>query len=308
MRFSLSWRIVRPRAFVLALTILALALAALCGPGAFAVSKIVRLTVTDDAIDLASAVEYFAGAGDKLQVATAPGPDGIVRRIEVGALQAGTNPYWAVFSLVNDTDEQLTRLLVAPHYRFVGSGVVWPDLGSARIATITASQGNPPEREDVAEADAFLLTIDPGTTVTYVAELRTPRLPQVYLWEPDAYKANLGSLTLFRGIVIGIAGLLALFMTIVFVVRGVLVFPAAAALAWAVFVYVCIDFGFWREDFRLRRRHRTHLAGGRRSLDRRDADRVPFHLPELEPVACALPAHRPRLDAGDGDCGRAVGL
>ena len=79
-----------------------------------------------------------------------------------------------VFALTNDTDEQLTRLLVVPHFRFVGSGVVWPDLGSTRIATITASQGNPPEREDVAEADAFRLTIDPGTTVTYVAELRTP--------------------------------------------------------------------------------------------------------------------------------------
>ena len=164
-------------------------------------------------------------------------------------MQAGVKPNWMVFALTNDSDEQLTRLLVVPHYRFVGSGVVWPDLGSTRIVTITASQGDPPEREDVAEADAFRLTIDPGTTVTYVAELRTPKLPQVYLWEPDAYKANVASLTLYRGIVIGIAGLLALFMTIVFVVRGVLVFPAAAALAWAVFAYVCIDFGFWRKIF-----------------------------------------------------------
>ena len=234
-----------PMSAILALLLLAL----FTIPAAHAVSKIVRISPTDDAIDLASAVEYFAGAGDKLQVATAPGPDGIVRRIEVGALQAGANPHWAVFALTKDSDEQLTRLLVAPHYRFVGSGVVWPDLGSNRIATITASQGNPPERQDVAEADAFQLTIDPGTTVTYVAELRTPSLPQVYLWEPDAYKANLASLTLYRGIVIGIAGLLALFMTIVFVVRGVLVFPAAAALAWAVFAYVCIDFGFWQKIF-----------------------------------------------------------
>jgi len=226
-----------------------LAICLLAISSAQAVSKIVRLSATDDAIDLASAVEYFANAGDKLQVAIAPGPDGIVRRIEVGALQAGTSPHWAVFALTNDSDEQLTRLLVAPHYRLVGSGVLWPDLGAARVATITASQGNPPEREDIAEADAFRLVIDPGTTVTYVAELRTATLPQIYLWEPDAYKGNLASLTLYRGIVIGIAGLLALFMTIVFVVRGVLVFPAAAALAWSVFAYVCIDFGFWRKIF-----------------------------------------------------------
>ena len=36
-----------------------------------------------------------------------------------------------------------------------------------------------------------------------------------------------------------------------FVVRGAMIFPAAAALAWAVFVYVCIDFGFWRKMFGL---------------------------------------------------------
>ena len=215
---------------------------------AFAVQS-VRVPVDADAIDLSSAVEHFGAQGDRIQVSTAPGADGIVRRIEVSALEAGARPSWIVFALTNDSDEQLTRLVVAPHFRFVGSGVVWPDLGSSRITAITASQGNPPEREDQVEADVFRLTLDPGTTVTYVAELRTPSLPQIYLWEPDAFKDKGASLTLYQGILIGIAGLLALFLTIVFVVRGALVFPAAAALAWAVFAYVCIDFGFWRKIF-----------------------------------------------------------
>ena len=87
--------------------------------------------------------------------------------------------------------------------------------------------------------------------MTYVAELRTPSLPQLYMWEPDAFKDKSASLTLYQGILIGIAGLLALFLTIVFVVRGAMIFPAAAALAWAVFAYVCIDFGFWRKMFGL---------------------------------------------------------
>jgi len=209
----------------------------------------VRVPVDADAIDLSSAVEHFGAQGDRIQVSTAPGADGIVRRIEVSALEAGAEPAWIVFALTNDSDEQLTRLIVAPHFRFVGSGVVWPDLGSSRITTITASQGSPPERQDQVDADVFALTLDPGTTVTYVAELRTPSLPQIYLWEPDAYKDKGASLTLYQGILIGVAGLLALFLTIVFVVQGALVFPAAAALAWAVFAYVCIDFGFWRKIF-----------------------------------------------------------
>ncbi|HEY1942001.1 MAG TPA: EAL domain-containing protein [Roseiarcus sp.] len=215
---------------------------------AFAVQS-VRVPVDADAIDLSSAVEHYGAQGDRIQVSTAPGADGIVRRIEVSALEAGAQPAWIVFALTNDSDEQLTRLVVAPHFRFVGSGVVWPDLGSSRITTITASQGSPPEREDELDADVFRVTLDPGATVTYVAELRTPSLPQIYLWEPDAYKDKGASLTLYQGILIGIAGLLALFLTIVFVVRGALVFPAAAALAWAVFAYVCIDFGFWRKIF-----------------------------------------------------------
>ena len=44
---------------------------------------------------------------------------------------------------------------------------------------------------------------------------------------------------------IGISGLLALVLTILFVVKGSIMFPAAAALAWAVLVYIGVDFGFW---------------------------------------------------------------
>jgi diguanylate cyclase (GGDEF)-like protein/PAS domain S-box-containing protein len=140
-------------------------------------------------------------------------------------------------------------LLVASHFRLVGSGVIWPDLGASRISAITASQGFPPERDESADADVYRLTLDPGTTVTYIAELRTPNLPQLYLWVPDAYKDKVTSLALYKGIIIGVAGLLALFLTIVFVVKGAVIFPAAAALAWAVLAYVCIDFGFWSKIF-----------------------------------------------------------
>ncbi len=209
----------------------------------------VRIPLDATAIDLTKAVERYGAQGDRLLVSTAPGSDGIVRRIEVRALEPGSHPNWIVFALTNDTDEQLERLVVAPHFRLVGSGVIWPDLGASRISAITASQSFPPERIESADADVFRLTIDPGTTVTYVAELRSAGLPQLYLWQPDAYKDKLTSLSLYKGIVIGVAGLLALFLTIVFVVKGAVIFPAAAALAWAVLAYVCIDFGFWDKIF-----------------------------------------------------------
>jgi diguanylate cyclase (GGDEF)-like protein/PAS domain S-box-containing protein len=201
------------------------------------------------AIDLTDAVDFQHTEGDRIQVSTAPGADGIIRRIEVRARAGGNN--WAVFALANNGDEQIDRLVVAAHYRMVGSGLLWPDLGLSRIVYITPSSGDPPERQDNAGADVFRITLDPGTVITFVAELRTDNLPQLYLWEPDAYKDKLNSLTLYQGIVIGIAGLLALFLTILFVVKGSVMFPAAAALGWAVLIYIGIDFGFWPKVFDL---------------------------------------------------------
>src|SRR6185369_2955702 len=99
-------------------------------------------------------------------------------------------------------------------------------------------------RQPSPDSDVFRVTLNPGSVVTFVAELKAAKLPQVYLWEPNAYKDSVNSYTLFRGIVIGIAGLLALFLTILFVVKGTSMFPATAAPAWAVLAYICIDFGF----------------------------------------------------------------
>ena len=197
------------------------------------------------AIDLTGVLEYQHSDNDRVQVSTVPGADGIVRRIEVRAREGGQN--WAVFALANNTDDQLDRLIVAPHYRIVSSGLFWPDLGLSRIATITPSTGDRPERQESATADIFRITLDPGAVVTFVAELRTEKLPQLYLWEPEAYKDKVNSFTLYQGIVIGISGLLALVLTILFVVKGSVMFPAAAALAWAVLVYIGIDFGFWNK-------------------------------------------------------------
>jgi diguanylate cyclase (GGDEF)-like protein/PAS domain S-box-containing protein len=199
------------------------------------------------AIDLTEVLERHRTEGERVQVATAPGPDGIVRRMEVRAREGSNN--WAVFALANSGDEQIDRLIVVPHYRMVGSGLLWPDLGLSRIVHITSTGDERPERQENATADVYRITLNPGTVTTLVAELRTDRVPQVYLWEPDAYKDKINSFTLYYGIVIGIAGLLALFLTILFVVKGSVMFPAAAALAWAVLVYIGIDFGFWGKVF-----------------------------------------------------------
>ncbi|MET0443575.1 MAG: 7TM diverse intracellular signaling domain-containing protein, partial [Pseudorhodoplanes sp.] len=220
---------------------------ALVGAGSAGAVDAINVRADAPAIDLTAAAERPRTDGDRVQVSVAPGPDGIQRRIEVRAREAGN--HWAVFALANTGDEQIDRLIVVPHYRMVGSRIFWPDLGLSRVVTVTPSAGERPERQDSATADIFRVTLDPGSVVTYVLELRSDNLPQLYLWEPDAYKDKINSFTLYYGIVIGISGLLALFLTILFVVKGSVMFPAAAALGWAVLVYIGIDFGFWGKVF-----------------------------------------------------------
>jgi PAS domain-containing protein len=216
---------------------------ALCGiVPAFAFQVI---TVPEDvnAINLTNVIEIAHGNNGRVQLSTAADSSGIIRRIEVLATTQGTNPDWALFALKNDSDAQIERLLVAPFFRLPGSGVFRPDLGNDRIKILTPSQGLRPSRLIDSEADVFDITLDPGATVTFVAELSSKALPELYMWKPDAYRDYVNSFTLFRGVVLGISSLGAVFLSIMFAVKGRGIFPATAAFAWAVLIYLLIDFG-----------------------------------------------------------------
>lgn len=206
---------------------------------------VISIGESDVALNLKDVVTIYRTASPAFELSTAPSSDGIVNRIEVEATAPDKISNWVVFALANTSDRQIDRVVVAPWFRLSGSGVLRPDLGSERIIAITPSEGFALDREIADGADIFRMTLDPGSVVTFIAELASEDLPQLYLWEPQTYKDNINAYTLFRGIVIGIAGLLALFMTVVFVVRGTSLFPATAALAWVVLLYITIDFGFF---------------------------------------------------------------
>lgn len=203
----------------------------------------VTIPIDAEAVNLAASVTYLPGPADRVAVPTAPGPDGIVRRIEVRSVD-GKPAHWAVIALSNTSDQQIDRLLTVPFYNPAMTGLLWPDLGERHITAITPSQGFAPERIPSNDADVFQITLDPGTVVTLVFEITTPQLPRLTLWQPDAYTASVNAYSLFKGIVLGISGLLALVLTIVFVVKGTAMFPATAALAWAVLYYISVDFYF----------------------------------------------------------------
>ena len=163
------------------LTRIILAITAILLAGHAAALEAVSLPLDAKTIDLGGAIERYFNQGERIQVSTAPDANGIVRRIEVRSEGPGGTSDWAVFALTNPSDEQLDRLLVVPHFRLVGSQVIWPDLGSQRIRAVTPSEGFAPERLQSSEADVFRITLDPGANVTYVAELADPAIPAMLL-------------------------------------------------------------------------------------------------------------------------------
>ena len=54
---------------------------------------------------------------------------------------------------------------------------------------------------------------------------------------------------LFNGVLLGITGLLAIFLTAIFAANHRAIFPATALVAWAVLAYFCVDFGYWSKLF-----------------------------------------------------------
>ncbi|MFT4324934.1 MAG: EAL domain-containing protein [Candidatus Liberibacter psyllaurous] len=209
----------------------------------FAIEPI-KISSSDSALDLTAVTEIYVNRGENFQVFTAADIDGISRRIEVSASSIKHQGDWAVFALANTSDSQLERLIVVPHFRLVGSRFFLPDLGSRRIISVTPSEGFSLDRVPNPDADVFRITINPGAIVTFVMEITSSNLPQIYLWEPDFYKDTVNSFTLYQGIIIGIASLLAVFLTVLYMVNKSSMLVSAFTMAWVVLGYICIDFGF----------------------------------------------------------------
>lgn len=205
-----------------------------------------------DTIEITSRGEIWDNRGDSLQVETAAGLDGVVGRMDVKAATAGTNPNWIVFALTNRSDRHIERWLTADRYNSVGSGGVWPDLDARRITSVTPSIGFVPERVKSDRADVFSITLEPGQTITYVAELSSERFARIFLWKPLAYELKVRERQLFNGTLLGLTGLMAIFLTAIFAANHKAIFPTAALVAWCVLVYLCVDFGFFHKLFNLR--------------------------------------------------------
>ncbi len=219
-----------------------------------AANALEAITIAPDQgrVEITTRGELYEGRGDSLQIETAANPDGTTGRLSVRASTPGTNPSWMVFALHNPTEVAVERWISADRYTIIGSGIVWPDLDARRIETLTPSIGFVPERIASDRADLFRVTLEPGQTITYVAELSSERFARIYLWKPLDYELKVRERQLFNGVMLGLTGLLAIFLTAIFAANHKVIFPAAALVAWCVLGYLCVDFGFFHKLFQLK--------------------------------------------------------
>ena len=294
-RFGASEDRLSIRASVSRSSLLAAAAAVLpCRPGRRAGGDCGAARRADARPDRAS-IQLFRQPDDRIQVSTAPGADGIVRRIEVALAKAGGSSYWAGLR----AGQQRRRADRPP-----AGGAAFPPrrlravlARPRRLAHRHRSRRARASRRSASRARRRTSSASrsiPARSSPSSPNCGPPTLPQLYLWDADAYKDSVNSYTLYRGIVLGISGLLALFLTIVFVVKGTAMFPATAALAWSVLIYLCIDFGFWNRVIDVSPGERPDLARRRRGVPRRLAGHLHLHLSQPQPLACALqpPDHR----------------
>ena len=214
--------------------------------------KPITLTGDQDRLEISALGETYEGRGDTLQIEMAPGADGATARMAVRATTPGTNPNWLVFALTNPTNKVIELWLTADRYTPIGSGVVWPDLDARRIAAVTHSAGYAPEWVKNDRVDIYRLTIERGQTITYVAELASDRFSRINLWQPIAFEQRQRERQLFNGIMLGITGLLAVFLTAVFAANHKSIFPMAGLVAWCALALLCVDFGFWHKLFQMK--------------------------------------------------------
>ncbi len=214
--------------------------------------KAISVAPDQDRIEVTSLGELLDNRGDSLQIETAADAGIVAGRMTVRASVPGSNPTWLAFALSNPTDKPIERWLTAERYTMFGSGAVWPDLDARRVEALTPSLGFVPERIKSDRADIFRLTVEPGQTITYVAELTGQRFARVYLWKPLDYEFKARDRQLFNGVLLGLTGLLAIFLTAVFAANHKAIFPSAALVAWCVLAFLTVDFGFFHKLFQLK--------------------------------------------------------
>jgi len=151
---------------------------------------------------------------------------------------------WAVFTLRNPDPGQRALVLSLPRQAFAGSGLIWPRPLANRVLAVRSADGAPVTRLGATGLEAAAIQIAPAMTATFAVQLATERPDALALWQWAAFEQASQRRAVVSGAVLGVAGLLAFFVTALAVVRLRGVFWAGAALAWPAVAFIAMELGY----------------------------------------------------------------
>ena len=155
-----------------------------------------------------------------------------------------SNPQWLSFALTNPSKKPVQRLLIAPHSGGGNDGLFMPILSGTRIEQLYSSSGLKPSLQKLNGNDVFLINLPAEKTITYVARVAENLPTRISLWDIDAYENQQNYLPFYQGIIVGILGLLAIFISSLFIVKRDVLFVVAGLICWAALAYSLQEFGF----------------------------------------------------------------
>ena len=196
-------------------------------------------------IDILKVTEQVQSTSRETDVETAPGSNdarpGIMR---LSARSRGPIHRWLVFSIRNSSPIPLDYVIVSQRRSFVGSGIIWPQFGVRQIIDGQASPGLPPTVESSQTADAYSFRLEANQTVTYALEVVGPWPNNLNLWQRNAFDQRSQQVSFYHGLLLGVAALVAIYISSLFIIRRKIMFPAAALFAWSGTAFLAIEFGY----------------------------------------------------------------
>lgn len=195
-------------------------------------------------IDIKQVTERIQSSSPEAEIEAAPDVTGAVSTMRLQAISRGPNYRWLVFSIRNSSPIPLEYVIVSQRKTFVGSGVIWPEFGTRMLVDAQASPGLPPASENLRTADAYSFRIESNQTITYALEVAGEWPDNLSLWQRDAFDQQRQQVSFFHGLLLGIATLVSIYVSSLFIIRRKLVFPTAALFSWCSTLFLAIEFGY----------------------------------------------------------------
>lgn len=210
-------------------------------------AEVIVLPVANDAVNLSVVAKRHESKNPILQVKVF-GANENELELSVTALSRRAPYRWLSFSLANTTNSVIKPLIVVPQRGLVGTGLIWPIIGGRTVLSIsTASEAKP--EVVFGRPGVYRLSVEPGQTSTYVVEISGNWPPRLGLWNERVYEFHIQNRALFRGLLLGIASLIALYLALLYFVSRQPMYLSAALFSIASTILLLSEFGYFSHEF-----------------------------------------------------------